>query len=379
MKAEDILTDEHMLNELESVKVSDSNDVVLATEIHQAIKETKKSFAADQKALLGNRIKQSIRTYKRRRLFGAISSAAVLLLLVGISVFFQMNNQSEFRSLAQNNQEMPGLNTRLILSGEEEIEIFTEESRIEYAGDGNVIKIDASDKVKQAASIGEVAVNTVVVPYGKRAQITLSDNSTIWLNSGSKLIYPAVFEKDKREVYLEGEAIFEVSHNAAHPFYVATREIEVKVLGTVFNISAYTDDANTSTILESGSVELTYQGNKLFGRTHEKMVPGMLAVFDPASGNVKQTQVNTKLYTSWRDGYLVFEQQSLGEIIKKVSRYYNVQVDLEDQKLASETFSGQLDLKKTAAQVFEIISEIIDMNVETNENRIYLTRNDSNK
>lgn len=373
-RAEDILTDVQLANQIEKADGVDSGEFALASDIYNAIHGKKSSFDARQKELLGKKINQSIRLYKRRSLLAAISSAAVLLIIVGISVFFQLNHKSDFRSLAQNNQDQPGLNTRLILSGKEEIEIYTDESRIEYAGNGNVIKIDASDKVNQVVREGEVAVNTVVVPYGKRTQITLSDNSTIWLNSGSKLIYPARFENDKREVYLEGEAIFEVSHDAEHPFYVATRNLEVKVLGTVFNVSAYTDEATTSTVLESGSVELAYNGTNLFGKSREKMVPGMLAVFDPSSGNVKQTQVNTKLYTSWREGYLVFERKPLDEIIKKISRYYNVSVELSDQELAAETFSGQLDLKKSAANVLALIAEIIDMQIETNGNKIYLTR-----
>lgn len=373
-KAEDILTNEQLANQIELTDVSESSEFVLASEIQTVIKGKKISMNASQKELLGTKISRSIQVHKRRKLVGLLSSVAVLLLLVGITVLFQLNDKPDFLSLARNNQELPGSNTRLILSGNDEVEINTVDSQIEYAGDGNVISINASGKVNQPESKDEVALNTVVVPYGKRTRITLSDNSTIWLNSGSKLIYPARFGQDKREVYLEGEAIFEVSHDAAHPFYVSTRDLEVKVLGTVFNVSAYADDATTNTILESGSVELSYKGNSFFGRSHEMMVPGRLAVFDPKLGTVQQSSVNTKFYTSWREGYLVFDHETLESIIKKVSRYYNVSVELKDQDLASETFSGPLDLKKSADQVFRIIAEIIDMNVEIDENKIYLER-----
>jgi ferric-dicitrate binding protein FerR (iron transport regulator) len=216
--------------------------------------------------------------------------------------------------------------------------------------------------------------NTVIVPYGKRTQITLSDNSSVWLNSGSKLIYPARFAAEKREVYLEGEAIFEVSHNKQQPFMVITHDIEVKVLGTVFDISTYTDDATSSTILESGSVEMKYNNNSLLSSAKITMVPGMMAVYDPIEKTVKQTQVNTKLYTSWREGYFVFERQSLGEILKKISRYYNVSIQLNDQSLADETFTGPLDLRNSATQVLEIIAELINAKVENIDNQIIITR-----
>jgi ferric-dicitrate binding protein FerR (iron transport regulator) len=217
-------------------------------------------------------------------------------------------------------------------------------------------------------------MNTVIVPYGKRAQITLSDNSKIWLNSGSKLIYPACFATNKREVYLEGEAIFEVSHNKKHPFIVITADLDVRVLGTVFNVSSYRDDQTTSTILESGSVELNYKSNSVFGRSKELMVPGMLAIYNPEQGNVEQSKVNTRHYTSWRDGYFIFEKQPLGGILKKISRYYNVSVRLSDEELGKETFSGNLDLKNSPDQVLKIIAELISAKVENIDNQIVITR-----
>jgi ferric-dicitrate binding protein FerR (iron transport regulator) len=286
-----------------------------------------------------------------------------------------MNNGSDIRTFAQKNDlgPIPG-NTRLILSGEKEVQINSDESKIEYRGDGNEIRIDAEKGVKQVVANDETVMNTVIVPYGKRAQITLSDNSKIWLNSGSKLIYPACFATNKREVYLEGEAIFEVSHNKKHPFIVITADLDVRVLGTVFNVSSYRDDQTTSTILESGSVELNYKSNSVFGRSKELMVPGMLAIYNPEQGNVEQSKVNTRHYTSWRDGYFIFEKQPLGGILKKISRYYNVSVRLSDEELGKETFSGNLDLKNSPDQVLKIIAELISAKVENIDNQIVITR-----
>jgi ferric-dicitrate binding protein FerR (iron transport regulator) len=293
---------------------------------------------------------------------------------MGIATIITVNKESEISVFARNNQSVPlSGNTRLILSGEEEIQINSAESKIAYAGNGKEIQID-SNHVRQVVEDNKMVYNTVIVPYGKRTQITLSDNSSVWLNSGSKLIYPARFAAEKREVYLEGEAIFEVSHNKQQPFMVITHDIEVKVLGTVFDISTYTDDATSSTILESGSVEMKYNNNSLLSSAKITMVPGMMAVYDPIEKTVKQTQVNTKLYTSWREGYFVFERQSLGEILKKISRYYNVSIQLNDQSLADETFTGPLDLRNSATQVLEIIAELINAKVENIDNQIIITR-----
>lgn len=377
-KAENILTDDLLVDQIRKKIHSDNHfeadDSHLATEIYNAISKQKNTLNVEHKEVIGKKINQSIRNYQRKKLFLQISSAAILFLIIGISIVYTSNLKSEIKSFAENSKSIPSFgNTRLILSGEE-IQINTDESVIEYEKNGNTIEIDTAKKVNQKIDKNELVLNTVIVPYGKRTKITLSDNSTIWLNSGSKLIYPARFAKEKREVYLEGEAIFKVSHDEKHPFHVITHDMEVKVLGTVFNVSAYSDDPTTNTTLVCGSVELRYKGNSLFGKSSELMVPDMLAVYDSSTGKVKQTKVDTKLYTSWRDGYIIFEQHPLGEIIKKVSRYYNVSVKLSDKTLANETFSGSLDLKKSANEVMEIIAEIIDAKIENVDDQIMVTR-----
>jgi len=377
-KAEDVLTDDFLVEELQNANQSTNllleDEYKLANDILNTVSENSSTFDLSQKELLGKRITHTIATAKRRNLIIRISTAAVFLLLIGITTFFTMNKESEISVFARNNQSVPLTgNTRLILSGEEEIQINSDQSKIEYAVNGKEIQIDSS-RVQQVVDGDKMVYNTVIVPYGKRTQITLSDNSSVWLNSGSKLIYPARFAPEKREVYLEGEAIFEVSHNKQQPFMVITHDIEVKVLGTVFDVSAYNDDATSTTILESGSVEMKYKTNSLLSQSKVKMVPGTMAVYDPIEKTVKQTQVNTKLYTSWREGYFVFERQSLGEILKKISRYYNVSIQLNDQSLANETFTGPLDLRNSATQVLEIIAVMINAKVEKIDNQMIITR-----
>jgi len=377
-KAEDILTDDFLTEELQNMNQSRNlligDEYKLANDILDTVSENSGTFDHSQKELLGKRITHTINAAKRRTLIIRISTAAVFLLLIGLTTFLTMNKEPEISIFARNNQSVPLTgNTRLILSGKEEIQINSDQSKIAYAGNGKEIQIDSS-RVQQVVEDDKMVYNTVVVPYGKRTQITLSDNSSVWLNSGSKLIYPARFATDKREVYLEGEAIFEVSHNKERPFHVITHDVEVKVLGTVFDVCAYKDDKTASTILESGSVELKYNSNSMISQSKVTMVPGMMAVYDPNEKTVKRTQVNTKLYTSWREGYFIFERQSLGEILKKISRYYNVSIQLNDQSLADETFTGPLDLRNSATQVLEIIAELINAKVEKVDNKIVITR-----
>ncbi|MBW8323616.1 MAG: FecR domain-containing protein [Prolixibacteraceae bacterium] len=364
-KAEDIIVDDALADD----KQFEEGELRLAREIKRTVETQRTHLGGAQKELLENRIARSINQAKRNQRLVWIGSAAAILAMIGLTVVFQLVSESGIRDYALGiSLNSESVYTRLILSGEEEILINTQESKINYSPNGNQVSIDAEREINQP--VDGVAYNTVIVPYGKRSQITLPDSSTIWLNSGSKLVYPVRFAKEKREVYLDGEAMFDVAPDKSHPFHVLTPQLEVKVLGTVFNLCAYSDDHASSTVLESGSVELSYKGRSFLGQSKEMMVPGMLAVYDPLAKTVVQTKVNTKHYTSWVDGYLVLEKNSLGSIVKKLSRYYNVSIELDNPQLAGKTFSGDLDLRNSASQVLELIAEIVDIEIIQFDNHI---------
>jgi len=378
-RAEDILSDDSLSESLINGEIQQNEfqeeERFLAERIHQTVSANRILFGADQKNLLDQRIIDSINRSKRNRTFAWIGSAASILVIIGLTLFFQINNQSDISNFAATISMKPDTEyTQLMLSKEKIVQISAQESKIAYSGNGKQVNIEAQEKVEQPIDADVVSYNTVIVPYGKRTQITLSDNSTIWLNSGSKLIYPVRFADNKREVFLDGEAVFEVTPDKTQPFHVVTRDMEIKVLGTVFDLCAYSDDSTVNTVLERGSVELNYKRGSLFGSTKEKMVPGMLAVYDLADETLVQKNVNTKDYTSWRYGYLVMEKKSLGSIAKKLSRYYNVSIEIESPELADETFSGYLDLRNSAAQVLSLISEMMDIELEQSDHLIKIRK-----
>lgn len=378
-RAEDILSDDSLSENLIKGEIQENEfqaeELVLAGRIHRTVSARRKALKDDQKNLLDRRIIDSINRSKRNKTFVWFSSAAALLVMVGLTIFFQLQEQSDISDFASGISARPDSEfTQLMLSGKEIIQIDAQESKIAYSSNGKEVKIDAQDMINQSVEADVASYNTVVVPYGKRTQITLSDNSTIWLNSGSKLVYPVRFADNKREVYLDGEAIFEVAPDKNHPFHVVTRDMEVKVLGTAFDLCAYPDDSTVNTVLERGSVELIYKRGSLFGAKKEKMAPGMLAVYDLADETLVQKNVNTKDYTSWKDGYLVMEKKSLGSIAKKLSRYYNVSIEIESTELAEETFSGYLDLRNSASQVLSLISEMMDIELEQSDHLIKIRK-----
>ncbi len=364
-KPEDILIQEDFTREVltcnpDNVKVIDNKETEMASLIYSFLTSSGSSLSASEKQHVKNQLKSSVRKLRLKKFFREWSVAASVLVIFSILgiVYFHTNSSSEIVSFAQTlTESQPDSDTRLILQDGQEVRINKAESKISYAADGENITIGSDQKIVQKISEEKSAFNTVIVPFGKRTMITLSEGSKVWLNSGSKLIYPAVFAKNRREVYIDGEAIFNVVHSDRKPFVVNTRDFEIKVLGTVFNVSSYSDDKYSNTVLEQGKVEFSYQGNTLFARQKLTISPGTMAVFDTEQKTFQKQLVNPHAYMSWREGYFIFNREKLSAILKKISRYYNVEILLQNEILGNETFSGNLDLKNTPEEVLDVIAE----------------------
>lgn len=349
------------------------SDLRFSRNLFQAITSDTKTFNSADKDFLGARIIERIEKSKRRKIYARIGYAASVLLIIGASFYFVINRPPDIAGYAaRSGGGVTQKLTQIILPKGKIIQVETPESKIAYSKSGSSLTIDSGDEISQPLESDE-AYNTIVVPYGKRSQVTLADNSTIWLNSGSKLVYPVRFAKDKREVYLEGEALFDVAHNESHPFYVVTKGLEIKVLGTVFDLSAYDEDSAINTILERGLVEVIYK-KSLFGSSHTRLVPGKMASYNLSNKEVVLQDVNTKDFTSWKDGYLALEKKSLESIARRLSRYYNVSIEFENPELAKETFSGYLDLRNSAIQVLGMISEMMDIEIIQSDKVIKIRR-----
>lgn len=193
------------------------------------------------------------------------------------------------------------------------------------AGTGNlkINKIKDGELVyDQEGADGDAVVNnTIITPKGGQYKVHLPDGTTVWLNAASSLHYPTAFTGSLRHVDLKGEAYFEVAKDKAHPFIVSAGKVEIKVLGTHFNISAYEDDAANKTTLLEGSVQLTSGNHKM------ALVPGQQAVSENSSGNVQLKTVNVDDAVAWRNGYFSFKKESLKSAMAKISRWYDVDVE----------------------------------------------------
>ncbi len=189
-------------------------------------------------------------------------------------------------------------------------------------------------------------MQNVTIPNGARTSLTLPDGSLVWLNSRSELLFPSEFG-DQRKVSLKGEAYFEVVKKGK-PFSVSTEYGDVEVMGTSFNVQAYLNSGFVTT-LEKGSVKV-YNKN----RQGITLLPGQQAIVS-RNNQLKVKQVDTWLFTSWKDGKLIFSGESLQNVARKLERWYNVKIQLDENVKYIETgFTGTIEME-TFSEVLELI------------------------
>jgi len=192
----------------------------------------------------------------------------------------------------------------------------------------------------------------VEAPAGSLMHIELGDGTKVWLNHGSKLKYPHRFEGENRKVFLTGEAYFEVAHNAKVPFIVGTNRLEVKATGTAFNVSAYPCDENIETTLVEGKVIL-YE--RMTNHEIKVLSPGECLKFDTRNKVYTLESGFTEKYTAWKDGLLIFKNERVEDVAKKLARWYNVKVEIADEKVNGFTFTATF-MDETLPQVLELMT-----------------------
>lgn len=192
--------------------------------------------------------------------------------------------------------------------------------------------------------------------YGSKSKIMLSDGTTVELNSGSVLRYPNSFSGGERVVILEGEAYFDVAKNKQHPFIVKTNNINVKVLGTHFNVKAYSDDSKVITTLLEGSVRVE-KTDSLLKVQPIILFPNQQFVFDKLSGSVNIHEVDASMYATWRDGSYYFDAETFSDIVKKLERGFNIKIAIKSSRLQNELFSGVFDKGESIQQILDLFKK----------------------
>lgn len=215
--------------------------------------------------------------------------------------------------------------------------------------------------------------NTLVVGEGQRSVIKLPDGTKVWLNSEARLIYPVKFSGDTREVYLDGEAYFDVVHDKAHPFYVRASNMDIKVLGTEFYVSSDAENNSNYAVLVKGSI--AFSTGTWLNKIERKLVPGQQIRYDLKENKLLIAEVKTVEFQSWKDGYVDINSESLDVIVQRVAKYYNITISTGSLDLSGEKFSGRLDFQRNADDVLNILCEGTPYAYNGAERRLELKKN----
>jgi ferric-dicitrate binding protein FerR (iron transport regulator) len=215
----------------------------------------------------------------------------------------------------------------------------------------------------------EVIYNELRTPHGGGYNLRLADGTGVWLNAGSSIKFPVSFTEESRQVYLEGEAYFEVRPNGK-PFVVSSEAMDVRVLGTTFNISAYGDETLFKTTLVEGkvSVELKDQGDS--PTKSLILAPDHQAIFNRSEKALSDIEVNATQYTSWMRGKLEFHNESLDQVMKRLARWYDFEYEFENQEAQDFHFSARLNNGENISAILEMLEMTTDVKFELREQKI---------
>lgn len=242
----------------------------------------------------------------------------------------------------------------------------------------NIINISASAEIrdtnytlvydKTSAKPGDLEYNILKTPKGGEYRLVLADGSIVWLNADSELKYPVNFSGSERRVFIEGEAYFKIAKNKDKPFVVHTKGYDVEVLGTSFNIMAYNNEQQIATTLDEGAVKITIGGKE----NPVYLSPGQQAILQENSNKVEITNVDTYQYKSWKDGLFVFKSEPLGSITRKISKWYNCEIQFADSELENTKFTGTLRRDLDLDKLLNIISQTCQINFTIDENNVII-------
>lgn len=302
-------------------------------------------------------------------LLNTIKYAAVFCLIFGLGYYSSINSEL----LDEPQKIIPKSNDIVLTSEDSKVVLEKDDNKTD---DKKIIsKINLIQKSDQLIydnniDIKELVYHSLKVPYGKRFNVVFSDGSKAYLNSGSVIRYPVKFIEDKkREVFLEGEAFFDVAENKNELFIVNSNGINVEVYGTKFNVRNYSEDFNSDIVLVEGSVGIN--NSEVSELTMLK--PGFKGSVDKENFRVKTSKVNTKIYTSWIDGEVIFRNETFSQILKKLERLYNVTIINNKNESLNEVFNAAINVEnENIEQVLDYFNKIYNIEYQIFNNKIII-------
>lgn len=326
-----------------------------------------------------DRLKLDVQIKEKKLLWPRIAAAAVLILSLSLGLYFYQSHSLVMKQELVQQDVAPGGNKAYLTLADGKRITLTDVANGELAKQAGVAIRKSADgqliyKLSDRISASDKPVyNTIETPNGGQYQIILPDGTKVWLNAASILKFPSSFAGLKeRRVDLNGEGYFEVSHNAGQPFIVKTRQQEVFVLGTHFNIASYTGETTITTLLK-GAVMVRRAGkivNPLEGVDFAVLKPGEQSELKE---KIIVGPADLEMVTAWKDGMFIFNRTKLQSILMQLSRWYNVRVDYSDVP-KDRAFSGAILRASNLSSVLKMLNETSGIKFKIEDNTIKIIK-----
>lgn len=336
-----------------------AKEFMSANTILRSVPYRKRVFSSEDKELLWNRI---FATTRKKRLFrywySSAAAVAILLLAVGGFYYADYSVKDNLTAIEKvQKPEHPVETIQLILADEKKMDI-EENSRLQYSNEGDLHidtqKVDVSQNSTDTDKRNRSAYNQLIVPVAKRSFLELADGSRIWVNANTRVVYPVTFDEKKREIYVDGEIYIEVSPDGKRPFVVKSKKMDIYVLGTKFNVSAYEANQEVSVVLASGKVNV-----RTDNRTESVLEPSDRLSYGNGAIDIKK--VNVENYISWKDGFYTFDNECFSTVLDKLSDYYGKEISY-DSAVGALRCSGSLNLGEDMVKVLTGLESTMPVN-----------------
>ncbi len=320
-----------------------------------------------EKALSPNKTRQAFQAIFR---YAAVICIPLFFAGIGYYLYNDLINLSQQQQDKFVRNEPQALKAQLTLADGRNVNLDDYKVSALKEKDGTQIeKGEGSLKYQAGNDKRALLYNTVRIPKGSEYELVLADGTKVHLNAMSSLKFPIQFIGKTRNVKLTGEAYFEVSKDAKHPFIVDVLGTKVEVLGTSFNVKAYKEDENVVTTLVEGSVKVRSSG---FKAKTMMLEPGQQAVVSEKSGEIMMKEVNVDLYTSWRQGVFLFKDQRIEDIMTELSRWYDLKVFYKNSSVKDYRFGGHFNRNSEIGSIMEMFELTRKVDVEINGQTIVI-------
>ena len=311
------------------------------------------------------------RTRSRRIPFYYYAVASVVLLVIGFSVllYWGMRRDYSLPDTSPASIQVAQGQVMLELSSGERVGLV-DSIHFEIKEPSGNIWVSGEELCyrERDTLLCEEVYNTLLVPRGAEYKVSLADGTLVWLNSESELRYPVRLSGNRRTVYLKGEGYFVVAPDKDRPFTVSTGDdVDVRVLGTKFNVSAYAGDEEIVTTLAEGSVEIVMYGDST------RMQPDEQVVFNKKEKTFYRGEVDASVYSAWKDGKFIFEDQPLERIMERLKRWYDMEVFYANDEVREYRLTGDLKKYENFEQAVRMIEEVADLEVDINNKCVIIS------